>query len=74
VQFKTRTLFQQQFSTTPGAHTFGKVQCQFTRQNCTAGQPEDSLENLDRVTPNLFDNKYYGNLLHGRAQLESDQV
>jgi peroxidase len=50
------------------------VQCQFTRQNCTAGQPEDSLENLDRVTPNLFDNKYYGNLLHGRTQLESDQV
>jgi hypothetical protein len=26
------------------------------------------------VTPNLFDNKYYGNLLHGRTQLESDQV
>ncbi|CAN6341948.1 unnamed protein product [Urochloa humidicola] len=57
-----------------GAHTFGKVQCQFTRENCTAGQPEGSLENLDKVTPNLFDNKYYGNLLHGRAQLESDQV
>ncbi|RCV17622.1 hypothetical protein SEVIR_3G240100v4 [Setaria viridis] len=57
-----------------GAHTFGKVQCQFTRQNCTAGQPVDSLENLDQATPNLFDNKYYGNLLHGRAQLESDQV
>ncbi|CAN6332994.1 unnamed protein product [Urochloa humidicola] len=57
-----------------GAHTFGKVQCQFTRENCTAGQPEGSLENLDQVTPNLFDNKYYGNLLHGRAQLESDQV
>ncbi|CAN6346758.1 unnamed protein product [Urochloa humidicola] len=57
-----------------GAHTFGKVQCQFTRENCTAGQPEGSLENLDQVTPNLFDNKYYGNILHGRAQLESDQV
>ncbi|CAN6328171.1 unnamed protein product [Urochloa humidicola] len=57
-----------------GAHTFGKVQCQFTRENCTAGQPKGSLENLDQVTPNLFDNKYYGNILHGRAQLESDQV
>ena len=38
------------------------MQCQFTRENCTAGQP------------NLFDNKYYGNLLEGRAQLPSDQV
>ncbi|CAL4893684.1 unnamed protein product [Urochloa decumbens] len=57
-----------------GAHTFGKVQCQFTMQNCTAGQPEGALENLDQVTPNRFDNKYYGNLLHGRAQLDSDQV
>ncbi|XP_062179330.1 peroxidase 2-like [Phragmites australis] len=57
-----------------GAHTFGKVQCQFTRENCSAGQPEGALENLDQVTPNVFDNKYYGNLLHGRAQLPSDQV
>ncbi|PUZ65893.1 hypothetical protein GQ55_3G261900 [Panicum hallii var. hallii] len=57
-----------------GAHTFGKVQCQFTRENCTAGQPEGALENLDEATPNLFDNKYYGNLLEGRAQLPSDQV
>ncbi|CAN6341947.1 unnamed protein product [Urochloa humidicola] len=57
-----------------GAHTFGKVQCQFTRENCTAGQPQGSLEDLDRVTPNLFDNKYYGNLLEGSAQLPSDQV
>jgi peroxidase len=50
------------------------VQCQFTRENCTAGQPEGALENLDEATPNLFDNKYYGNLLEGRAQLPSDQV
>ncbi|CAN6346755.1 unnamed protein product [Urochloa humidicola] len=57
-----------------GAHTFGKVQCQFTRENCTAGQPAGSLEDLDRVTPNVFDNKYYGNLVHGQAQLPSDQV
>ncbi|WVZ98649.1 hypothetical protein U9M48_044057 [Paspalum notatum var. saurae] len=57
-----------------GAHTFGRVQCQFTRENCTAGQPQGTLENLDRVTPNVFDNKYYGNLLHGQAQLPSDQV
>ncbi|RLN00663.1 peroxidase 2-like [Panicum miliaceum] len=57
-----------------GAHTFGKVQCQFTRENCTTGQPEGALENLDEATPNLFDNKYYGNLLEGRAQLPSDQV
>ncbi|CAL4900883.1 unnamed protein product [Urochloa decumbens] len=57
-----------------GAHTFGKVQCQFTRENCTAGQPEGTLEDLDRVTPNLFDNKYYGNLLEGSTQLRSDQV
>jgi len=64
---------QHQIST-PGAHTFGKVQCQFTRQNCSAGQPEDALENLDQVTPTVFDNKYYGNLLHGQAQLPSDQV
>ncbi|CAN6328173.1 unnamed protein product [Urochloa humidicola] len=57
-----------------GAHTFGKVQCQFTRQNCTGGQSSGALENLDQVTPKVFDNKYYGNLLHGRAQLPSDQV
>ncbi|EES19564.1 peroxidase 2 [Sorghum bicolor] len=57
-----------------GAHTFGKVQCQFTRHNCSAGQPQGALENLDQVTPTVFDNKYYGNLLHGQAQLSSDQV
>ncbi|RLN27922.1 peroxidase 2-like [Panicum miliaceum] len=57
-----------------GAHTFGKVQCQFTQQNCAAGQPDDTLENLDEVTPKVFDNKYYGNLLHGSAKLASDQV
>jgi peroxidase len=57
-----------------GAHTFGKVQCQFTRENCTAGQPAGALEDLDRVTPNVFDKKYYGNLLHGQAQLPYDQV
>nr|CAB3461413.1 unnamed protein product [Digitaria exilis] len=57
-----------------GAHTFGKVQCQFTRENCTAGQTAGALENLDQTTPNLFDNKYYGNLVEGRAQLPSDQV
>ncbi|KAJ1253578.1 hypothetical protein BS78_09G152500 [Paspalum vaginatum] len=57
-----------------GAHTFGRVQCQFTRENCTAGQPQGALENLDQVTPNVFDNKYYGNLFDGRAQLQSDQV
>nr|AGT16751.1 peroxidase [Saccharum hybrid cultivar R570] len=57
-----------------GAHTFGKVQCQFTQQNCTAGQSHGALENLDQVTPKVFDNKYYSNLLQGRAQLASDQV
>ncbi|GJM88651.1 hypothetical protein PR202_ga04739 [Eleusine coracana subsp. coracana] len=57
-----------------GAHTFGKVHCQFTRQNCTAGQPEGALENLDQATPKIFDNEYYGNILQGRAQLDSDQV
>ncbi|TVU19470.1 hypothetical protein EJB05_35620, partial [Eragrostis curvula] len=57
-----------------GAHTFGKVQCQFTQQNCTYGQVAGALENLDQVTPKRFDNKYYGNLLQGRAQLPSDQV
>ncbi|XP_066363750.1 peroxidase 2-like isoform X2 [Miscanthus floridulus] len=57
-----------------GAHTFGKVQCQFTQQNCTAGQSSGALENLDQVTPKVFDNKYYNNLLEGRAQLPSDQV
>ncbi|CAN6328172.1 unnamed protein product [Urochloa humidicola] len=57
-----------------GAHTFGKVQCQFTQANCAAGQPEDTLENLDEVTRKVFDNKYYGNLLYGRAKLASDQV
>jgi peroxidase len=30
--------------------------------------------NLDGVTPDVFDNKYYGNLLRGRAHLPSDQV
>ncbi|CAM0946185.1 unnamed protein product [Alopecurus aequalis] len=57
-----------------GAHTFGRAQCQFTQRNCTAGQGEGSLVNLDGVTPNVFDNKYYDNLLRGRAQLPSDQV
>ncbi|XP_066353391.1 peroxidase 2-like isoform X2 [Miscanthus floridulus] len=57
-----------------GAHTFGKVQCQFTQQNCTASQSSGALENLDQVTPKVFDNKYYNNLLEGRAQLPSDQV
>jgi hypothetical protein len=66
-------IYRQQISI-PGAHTFGKVQCQFTRQNCSAGQPQGALENLDQVTPTVFDNKYYGNLLHGQAQLPSDQV
>jgi len=67
-------LFEQHISTSTGAHTFGRVQCQFTRQNCTAGQPQGALENLDQATPNVFDNKYYGNLLEGRDQLQSDQV
>ncbi|KAG0518170.1 hypothetical protein BDA96_09G152300 [Sorghum bicolor] len=57
-----------------GAHTFGKVQCQFTQQNCTPGQSRGALENLDQVTPKVFDNKYYSNLLQGHAQLPSDQV
>ncbi|KAK1616089.1 hypothetical protein QYE76_021606 [Lolium multiflorum] len=57
-----------------GAHTFGRAQCQFTQRNCTAGLREGSLVNLDGVTPDVFDNKYYGNLLRGRAQLPSDQV
>ncbi|CAN6202441.1 unnamed protein product [Urochloa humidicola] len=50
------------------------MQCQFTRQNCTDGQSSGALENLDQVTPKVFDNKYYGNLLHGRGQPPSDQV
>jgi peroxidase len=57
-----------------GAHTFGRAQCQFTQRNCTAGQEEGTLVNLDAATPNVFDNKYYGNLLQGRAELPSDQV
>ena len=59
---------------TSGAHTFGKVQCQFTQQNCMAGQSSGALENLDQVTPKVFNNKYYNNLLEGRAQVRSDQV
>lgn len=57
-----------------GAHTFGRAQCQFTQQNCSAGQDEETLVNLDTVTPDVFDNKYYGNLLRGHAPLPSDQV
>ncbi|KAK1693971.1 hypothetical protein QYE76_010668 [Lolium multiflorum] len=57
-----------------GAHTFGRAQCQFTQRNCTAGQEVGTLVNLDAATPNVFDNKYYGNLLQGRAELPSDQV
>jgi peroxidase len=57
-----------------GAHTFGRTQCQFTQRNCTARQDEGTLVNLDAVTPDVFDNKYYGNLLRGRAPLSSDQV
>ena len=57
-----------------GAHTFGRAQCQFTQRNCSAGQDEETLVNLDRVTPDVFDNKYYGNLLRGHAPLPSDQV
>src|SRR4051812_17628795 len=57
-----------------GAHTFGRSQCQFTQQNCTAGQKQGTLVNLDTATPDVFDNKYYNNLLRGRAALPSDQV
>ncbi|KAG8088031.1 hypothetical protein GUJ93_ZPchr0010g10305 [Zizania palustris] len=57
-----------------GAHTFGRTQCLFTRENCTAGRPADALDNLDDVTPDVFDNKYYGSLLHGIGKLPSDQV
>jgi peroxidase len=57
-----------------GAHTFGRSQCQFTQQNCTAGQDRGTLVNLDVATPNVFDNKYYDILLRGRAPLPSDQV
>uniref|UniRef100_A0ACD5ZFQ5 Uncharacterized protein n=1 Tax=Avena sativa TaxID=4498 RepID=A0ACD5ZFQ5_AVESA len=57
-----------------GAHTFGRTQCQFTQRNCTAGQRAGALLNLDGVTPDVLDNKYYGSLLQGRAQLPSDQV
>lgn len=57
-----------------GAHTFGRAQCQFTQRNCTGGQPWGTLVNLDVVTPDVFDNKYYDILLWGRAQLPSDQV
>ncbi|XP_066360734.1 peroxidase 2-like [Miscanthus floridulus] len=55
-------------------NSYALVQCQFTRHNCSAGQPQGALENLDQVTPTVFDNKYYGNLLHSQAQLPSDQV
>ena len=57
-----------------GAHTFGRAQCQFTQRNCSAGQDEETLVNLDIDTRNVFDNKYYGSLLRGRAPLPSDQV
>ena len=57
-----------------GAHTFGRTKCQFTQRNCTARQGEGTLVNLDAITPDVFDNKYYGNLLRGRAPLLSDQV
>uniref|UniRef100_A0ACD5XYM7 Uncharacterized protein n=1 Tax=Avena sativa TaxID=4498 RepID=A0ACD5XYM7_AVESA len=57
-----------------GAHTFGRAQCQFTQKNCTSGQDRGTLVNLDVLTPDVFDNKYYGVLLQGRAQLPSDQV
>ncbi|XP_047046583.1 peroxidase 2-like [Lolium rigidum] len=57
-----------------GAHTFRRTQCQFTQRNCTARQDEGTLVNLDAVTPDVFDNKYYGNLLRGSAPLSSDQV
>ncbi|KAL5229526.1 hypothetical protein ABZP36_028302 [Zizania latifolia] len=42
--------------------------------NCTAGRPADALDNLDDVTPDVFDNNYYGSLLHGVGKLPSDQV
>ncbi|KAL6848577.1 hypothetical protein ACP4OV_021603 [Aristida adscensionis] len=57
-----------------GAHTFGRVQWQFTQQNCTGGQADGALENLDQATPDVFNNQYYGNLLHGHAELPSYQV
>nr|QIQ51140.1 peroxidase 2 [Oryza sativa Indica Group] len=57
-----------------GAHTFGRAQCLFTRENCTAGKADDALENLDPVTPDVFDNNYYASLLRGAGKLPSDQV
>ncbi|VAH83166.1 unnamed protein product [Triticum turgidum subsp. durum] len=50
-------------------NTFGWVQCQLTQRNCSAGQDEETLVNLDTVSPNVFDNKYYSSLLCGCAPL-----
>ncbi|XP_051185989.1 peroxidase 2 [Lolium perenne] len=73
-KFKNMGLDDTDLVALQGAHTFGRTQCQFTQQECTVGQDEGTLVNLDAATPNVFDNKYYGNLLRGRAPLLSDQV
>jgi peroxidase len=73
-KFKNMGLDDTDLVALQGAHTFGRTQCQFTQQECTVGQDEGTLVNLDAATPNVFDNKYYGNLLRGHAPLLSDQV
>ncbi|KAF7032168.1 hypothetical protein CFC21_043377 [Triticum aestivum] len=52
-----------------GENTFGRVQCQLMQQNCSVGEDEETLVNLDTVIPNVFDNKYYGSLLCGCTPL-----
>ena len=43
------------------------------RQICPQGGNASEITNLDSETPDLFDNKYFSNLLIGKGLLQSDQ-
>lgn len=40
---------------------------------CPVDATEDNLADLDLITPNQFDNKYYSNLQYQNGLLQSDQ-
>ncbi|KAF6997554.1 hypothetical protein CFC21_013763 [Triticum aestivum] len=56
-----------------GAHTFGRVQCQFVTDRCPRNGVGSSLNDFDPTTPDRFDKNYFTNLEVNRGFLQSDQ-
>ncbi|EXB53829.1 Peroxidase 5 [Morus notabilis] len=46
----------------------------FLKKKCPASTSDDPVVNLDSVTPNRLDNRYYVNLKNRRGVLASDQI